>query len=91
MKIGYGLLLWRAFRRLKPPEELRGVVCDPYARGKSDPASGEGSYRHAIGRRLAWCRVGATIVKVQFRYNRMSYGDVGSMGPVGFEPTTYGL
>ncbi len=25
MKIGYDLLLWRAFRNLKPPEELRSA------------------------------------------------------------------
>lgn len=34
---------------------------------------------------------GATIVKVQLRYNRGLSGELSLMGPVGFEPTTYGL
>ena len=46
---------------------------------------------HAFGRRLVRCRAGATIVKVQFRYNWELYGELTAMGPLGFEPRTYGL
>jgi hypothetical protein len=39
---------------------------------------------------LPWCPA-ATLEALQFNYNWWEHSELRAMGPVGFEPTTYGL